>query len=218
MESQMQDEKLLAGLRDQRDVLLGRNKVLAAQHQQLYRSAATGDKAAQLKVNKINTEASTIGHEMVALEVQITEVDKRLDAARIAESIAIAREKAAHIVALNAQLKEELDNADDALADAIGSVLSARKLLGDLHALGVTSPTDQMFRLIVTARIKTEVQLLPPAWVNDFEFMRLLPSQKRAFKPNADVTRGKGMADIATAWHNQIANQIAHQLPKQQEV
>lgn len=48
------------------------------------------------------------------------------------------RTKAEQIVVLNAKLKEELDDADDAFADAISSVLSARALLMEMHTLPTT--------------------------------------------------------------------------------
>jgi hypothetical protein len=122
-------------------------------------------------------------------------LSSRADAARAAD-----REKAGQIAALNVQLKEELENADDALSDAITSVLSARDLLMKMHSLGVTSPTDQMFRINSVAVLKTALQLLPQPWVNDFEFMRLSPSQKKFFRP------------LAAGWHDQITNQTAARL------
>ena len=70
-------------------------------------------------------------------------------------------EKAKQIAALNLKLKEALDDADDAFFAAIGSVLAARTLLQDMHALGVTSPTDPMFRINSVAVIKMVLQLLP---------------------------------------------------------
>jgi hypothetical protein len=65
---------------------------------------------------------------------------------------------------------------------------------------GTASPTDPMFRINSVTVIKTAIQLLPQPWINDFEFARLAPSQKKASRP------------LATAWHDQIANQIAQRL------
>jgi hypothetical protein len=84
-------------------------------------------------------------------------------------------------------------------------VLVARDLLAQLHGLGVTSPTDQMFRINAVIAIKTALQLLPSNWISDFEFQRLAPSQKKTFKPLAD------------AWCSQIENQTAQRLPKKEE-
>jgi hypothetical protein len=50
--------------------------------------------------------------------------------------------------------------------------------------------------------IKTVIQMLPGPYINDFEFMRLSPGQKKSFKSLAD------------AWSLTISNQIADRLPK----
>jgi hypothetical protein len=68
-----------------------------------------------------------------------------------AEAGAADREKAEQISALNAQFKEQLEDADEAFSDAISSVLSARDLLMKMHTLGVAAPIDQQFRINVVA-------------------------------------------------------------------
>lgn len=164
--------------------------------------AHTGDKKSRTRLDEINIASAKFASEFASIEAAIIEANKNLDAAQAAEAQAADRTKAEQIAALNAKLKEELDDADDAFADAISSVLSARALLMEMHTLGVTSPTDQMFRINSVAAIKTVIQLLPQPWINDFEFARLAPSQKKAFKP------------LAIAWRDQIANQISNQLPQ----
>jgi hypothetical protein len=75
----------------------------------------------------------------------------------------------------------------------------------EMNTLGIASPTDQLFRINSVAAIKTVIQKLPSSWINDFEFSRLAPSQKKEFKP------------LATAWCGSIANRIAQPLPKKEE-
>jgi hypothetical protein len=194
-------ERICSDLQDQRQKLLDKIKTLGEQREQVSYAAHTGDKAAKAKLDRINVESSTIGHEVVGVEAAIAEADRRLAAARKAEALALDHERATQIAELSAKFKEELGNADDALSDAVSSILEARKLLEEMHTLGVTSPTDAMFRINAVAVLKTSLQLLPNAYVNDFEFMRLAPSQKKSFRPLAD------------AWGATIANQIAARLP-----
>jgi hypothetical protein len=52
---------------------------------------------------------------------------------------------------------------------------------------------------VVTA-IKTVIQQLPSPYINDFEFARLSPLQKKHFR------------NLAAGWCDQIANQIAARL------
>jgi hypothetical protein len=59
----------------------------------------------------------------------------------------------------------------------------------EMRALGLASPTDQLFRINIVAAIKSVIQQLPSPWINDFEFMRLSPSQKKEFKPLAGAIR-----------------------------
>ncbi len=158
----------------------------------------------QARLSEINAEDTSLTANIASVESALTVARANLKDAQQAEGVAADREKATRINELNTKLKEELDNVDDAFADAIGSVLSARALLMQMQALGVTSPTDQMYRINSVAVIKTELQKLPSPWVSDFEFARLSPSQKKNFK------------DLATAWHDQIVNQIAGRLPKKE--
>jgi hypothetical protein len=72
----------------------------------------------------------------------------------------------------------------------------------EMHRLGIASPTDQLFKINTVAAIKSVLQNLPHAWINDFEFMRLAPSQKNEFR------------QIAVAWCAQITSQIAARLPE----
>jgi hypothetical protein len=82
--------------------------------------------------------------------------------------------------------------------------LLARSLLMEMHSLGVTAPIDQQFRINVVACIKTVIQTLPGPYINDFEFMRLSPSQKKSFK------------SLAESWGPTISNQIAARLPQKE--
>lgn len=182
--------------------LLQERAELADERGRVALGAHTGDKKSRSRLDEINVASAKFASEFASVEAAITEANKNLDAARRAEAQAADRTKAERIAALNAKLKEELDDADDAFADAISSVLSARALLMEMHTLGVTSPTDQMFRINSVAVIKTVIQLLPQPWINDFEFARLAPSQKKAFK------------EIVSGWCSTIERQVADRLPK----
>lgn len=154
----------LASLDDKRKALVAKATELDAERKQIaFAAHSSNDSKARARLDTINLEYATFASEMNSLTEAITEANSRLAAAQAAEALAADREKAKQIAALNAKLKEELDDADDALADAINSVLSARALLMEMHTLGVTSPTDQMFRVNSVAVIKTAIQLLPPA-------------------------------------------------------
>jgi hypothetical protein len=198
-------ERDLNNLEDQREVLFSRAKHLSKQREQVAFAALTGDKQAKAKLAEINAEDVSQAASIASVEAALTVARANLANANAAAASAADRDRANRIAALNAKLKEELDNADDALSDAIGSVLGARALLMEMHALGVSSPTDQMFRINSVAVIKTVLQNLPQPWINDFEFSRLAPSQKKAFRP------------LAESWCDQIANQIAARLNEQKQ-
>jgi hypothetical protein len=196
-------ERDLNNLEEQREALFSRAKLLSKQRDHIAFAALTaGDKAAKAKLSDINAEDIGLAANIASVEAALTVARANLATAETAEATAAGQERAKLIAELNAKLKAQLVDADEAFSDAIASVLNARTLLQDMHALGVTSPTDQQLRINSVAAIKTTLQLLPQPWVNDFEFMRLAPSQKKTFKP------------LATAWHDQIANQIAARLPK----
>jgi len=195
-------ERDLTNLEEQRGTLFSRAKLLSKERDQIAFAALTaGDKKAKDRLREINLEDINLTANIASVEAALVVARANLNTAKAAEASAADIEKAKQIAALNAKLKEELDNADDALSDAIGSVLSARTLLQNIHALGAPSPTDQLFRINAVAAIKSALQKLPQPWINDFEFSRLAPSQKKEFKP------------LATAWCGSIANQIVHRLP-----
>jgi hypothetical protein len=195
------NDATLASLEDKRKALVTKATELADERQRVSFAAHTGDAKARQRLDKINIETAAHTSEFESIEAALAEANKRLELAKRTEASTADREKAKAIAVLNAQLKEQLDDADDAFADAISSVLSARALLMEMRGLGVTSPTDQMFRINAVAVIKTVIQNLPQPWINDFEFARLAPSQKKNFN------------SLAESWCNQIANR----LPKKEE-
>jgi hypothetical protein len=196
-------ERDLANLEAQREVLFSRANAISKEREQIAHAALVGnDKNAKEALRRLNLEDASHGANIASVEAALCVARANLANAKHAAGCAADIAKAAQATELNNKLREELDNADDAFSDAITSVLNARKLLMDMHALGVTSPTDQMFRINSVAAIKTVLQLLPQPWINDFEFMRLAPSQKKSFRP------------LAAGWCDQIMNQIAARLPK----
>jgi hypothetical protein len=198
-------ERDLNNLEEQREALFSRAKLLSKQREQVAFAALTGDKQAKVRLAEINAEDTSHTASIASVEAALTVARANLKAAQHGEAIAADREKAKAIAALNIKLKEELDNADDAFADAIGSLLSARAVLVEMHTLGITSPTDAMFRINSVAAIKSVIQKLPNHYINDFEFMRLAPSQKKEFR------------QLAIAWCDQITSQTSARLPKKTE-
>jgi hypothetical protein len=199
-------ERDLHSLEEQREALFLRAKLLSKERDQIAFAALTaGDRKAKARLSEINAEDASLAANIASVEAALTVGRANLANAHTAEASAADRANALQIQELNAKLKEALDDADDAFADAIGSVLAARTLLQDMHALGVSSPTDQMFRINSVACIKTVIQMLPGPYISDFEFMRLSPSQKKSFKSLAD------------AWGLTISNQIAARLPQKED-
>jgi transcriptional regulator of aromatic amino acid metabolism len=198
-------ERDLNNLEEQREALFSRAKLLSRTREQVAHAAlVAGDKKAKEKLAEINAEDTGLAAHVASVDAALVVARANLAAAQLVEAGAADHEKAKQIAELNGKLKEQLDDANDAFADAIESVLSARALLMEMHGLGVTSPTDQLFRINAVAAIKTAIQKLPEPWIRDFEFSRLAPSQKKEFKP------------LAATWHAGIENQIAHRLPKKE--
>jgi hypothetical protein len=192
-------ERDLDNLEEQRESLFSRAKLLSKERDQIAFAALTaGDKKAKERLKDINAEDTGLAANIASVDAALTVARANLVAAQQDAAGAADIEKANRIAEMNEKLKEALGNADDAFADAIASVLDARTLLQDMQSLGVSSPTDPMFRINAVAAIKTVLQLLPQPWINDFEFMRLAPSQKKEFK------------SLAAGW----CNQIAARLPK----
>jgi hypothetical protein len=112
---------------------------LSKQRDQIAFAALTaGDKQSKEKLREINLEDVGLAANLASVEAALSVARANLKAAQAAEASAADHEKAKQIAELNTKLKEELDNADDAFADGIGSVLSARGLLMEMRALGVT--------------------------------------------------------------------------------
>jgi hypothetical protein len=199
-------ERRLAGTVDRRECRRSRRysraKLLSKQREAVAFAAHTGDKQAKLKLADINAEDASLAGNLASVEAALTVARANVAAAKVAEAQTADHEKARQVAALNAKLKEQLDDANDAFADAIESVLSARALLQEMTVLGVVSPTDQLFRINSVAAMKTVIQKLPSSWINDFEFSRLAPPQKKQFR------------DLANSWCNQIANLVAQRLPQ----
>jgi hypothetical protein len=194
----------LANLEDQREVLFSRAKLLSKKREQVAFAALTGDKAAKAELRDINLEDVNAAGNIASVEAALVVARNNLASAKAAAAGAADHQKARQIAELNTKLKEVLDDADDAFADAIASTLSARGLLMEMHALGVAAPSDQQYRINAVAAIKTAIQLLPSPYISDFEFARLAPSQKKTFK------------DLAAAWTAQIANHVTARLGEKQ--
>jgi hypothetical protein len=91
--------------------------------------AHTGDKKSRSRLDEINIASAKFASEFASIEAAIAEANKRLDTEHHNAKRAADRANAEQIAALNAKLKEALDDADDAFADAMASVLGARDLL-----------------------------------------------------------------------------------------
>ena len=202
-------EKILGDLQDQRDALLGRIRTLGQQREQVSYAAHTGSKDAKAKLDRINIEASTIGHDIVSIEAAIAEANKRLKAAQLVVDQEADRVKAEQFYAQARGLKtafvENGINAGDALSDFVGSVLEMKQQRDDMEALGVTAPHSRQFLVNVTIAIKTALQTLPQPYVNELQnWSLLLHPARRSFK------------DITADWEVMIDRQIADRLPKKE--
>ncbi|SHK94303.1 hypothetical protein [Bradyrhizobium lablabi] len=195
----------LNSIEEQREALISRAKLLNKQREAVAFAAHTGDAKAKEKLRTINLEDIGLASNIASVGAALVVARANLAAAQRAEAQAADRAKAEQIAGLNAQLKEQLEDADAALVDAMASVLAAKELLSQLHNLGVASPSDQMFRVNAVTCIKTAIQELPSPYINDFEFARLAPLQKKHFK------------NLAAAWCDQITNQIAARLGENKE-
>jgi hypothetical protein len=194
-------ERDLNNLEEMRESIASRAALLDRQRKSIAFAALTaGDPKSKAKLADINAEDAGLVANIASVEAALTVARANLATAKQAELSAADHEKAAQIAELNVKLKEQLDDADAAFADAIESVLSARALLQEMHGLGVGSPTDQLFRINCVVCIKTAIQKLPEIFVRDLLETRLAPSQKKQFR------------DLASGWFTQIANQIAARL------
>jgi hypothetical protein len=194
-------ERDLSNLEQQREAIVSRAAQLDKQRKAIAFAALTaGDKQSKLKLAEINAEDIGLAANIASVEAALTVARANLEAAHAAEARSVDREKAERIAALNMKFREQLLNADDAFADAINSVLSAKDLLAEMHSLGVANPIDNLFRINSVTCVKTIIQKLPTNWCNDFEFMRLSPGQKTEFKK------------LAAAWADQIERQNAARL------
>src|ERR1700733_2071678 len=166
-------ERDLNNLEEQKETIFSRAKLLSKERDRIAFAALTAaDKKAKDRLREINLEDVTLDGNIASVEAALTVARQNLADAQHCEAQAADNAKAQGIAELNIKLKEELDNAGDAFADAIGSVLSARELLMQMRGLGVASPTDQLFRINIVAAIKSVIQRLPEPWIRDFEFMR----------------------------------------------
>jgi hypothetical protein len=198
-------EKIAADLQDQRDALIGRIKTLGTQREAVSYAAYTGNKDAKAKLDKINIEASTIGHEIVSIEAAIAEANKRLATAQQAEASAADRTKALQITKLKTAFIENGINAGDALSDFIGFILEMKQQRDDMEALGIKAPISRQFLVNTTIAIKTALMLLPQPMVNELQDWRLLLSTQRMDFKN-----------ITASWDAMITRQIAERLPKKE--
>ena len=155
-------ERDLNNLEEQKETIFSRAKLLSKERDRIAFAALTAaDKKAKDRLREINLEDVTLDGNIASVEAALTVARQNLADAQHCEAQAADNAKAQGIAELNIKLKEELDNAGDAFADAIGSVLSARELLMQMRGLGVASPTDQLFRINIVAAIKSVIQRLP---------------------------------------------------------
>jgi hypothetical protein len=174
-----------------------RKLALDEARQRIAYAAHTGDKKAKQELTNNNAQTIALINDQDAIGLALIEANRRLGAAKAAEAAASDREREKRIAALIPKLKEALDNVSDAYEDAHGSRRDAHAIFQELRALGAPVPSDQMIRINAVVCIKTHIQELPSPYINDFEFSRLAPSQKKTFRQ----------------WGAQI---IAHLLPKKE--
>jgi chromosome segregation ATPase len=195
-------EKIAADLQDQRDALIGRIKTLGTQREAVSYAAYTGNKDAKAKLDKINIEASTIGHEIVSIEAAIAEAEKRLNTAKAAEAQAADRTNALKLRDKLAKFRELGAVLDDCFTDFKSAGFEQKQVLDDIHNLGQPTPSAQQYRVLCEVALKTAVQGTP-FWSQDFPAMA--PNQRKTFK------------SIGDAWCEVIEANIAARLGEQKK-
>ena len=193
-------ERDLNNLEEQREALFSRAKLLSKQREAIAFAALTGDKQAKARLAEINAEDTSHSANIASVEAALTVARANLDAAQRNEAIAADRAAAEQARKLNDEFKEYGADADEALSDAISAILKMIALRDQMAALGITAPSGQQLRINSVVAVKSALQNLPQPWINDFEFARLAPSQKKSFKT------------ISQGWGEMIERQIAQRV------
>ena len=164
-----------------------------------------GDPKARVRLDKITAETLTLANEQKSVEEALVTAVARVNVARAGAAMAADREKAFAVRSKLVEFHElgtDLDDACNDIADCLGKMIA---MLDEIHGLGQSFPTSEQFRINATMALKTMVQTLPQHWVNDFEFQRLAPNQKKTFRMLVD------------GWTATIERQIAEKLGETNE-
>ena len=199
-------EQTISRLEDKRKQLNVRAVELADERGRIaFGALAEADPKARTRLEKIHAETATLASETSALEAALNEAASRLEIAKRNEAIAadraaalLLKQKLAKFAALGADVDEAFD-------DGISSLLEMMSLLNEMHQLGQSAPTTDQFRVNGTICLKTLIQMLPTHWLNDFEFARLAPNQKKSFK------------SVCAGWVQMITANVAARLGEKQE-
>jgi hypothetical protein len=140
-----QAETTVADLEIKRHGLIDKGRQLDAERQRVSFAAHTGDKAARVALDKINTQSTIHGSELASIEAAIVEAKQRLASARTAEAKAADRAAAEQLRKLNIRFRELGLIVDDAFADVISASNEMREVLDQMRALGITAPSHQQF-------------------------------------------------------------------------
>jgi hypothetical protein len=193
-------ETIVRELNEKRAHSVNRKIELAEDLKRIGYAVHTGDASAKQKLAKLNAEAQTLDNDILTLDGALSEAAARLSAARETEALATSKANALLLREKVAKFKELGIELGEACADVVLGVTEMIDVLGETHDLGQPFPSSEQFRVNTTNAIKSLIQSLPQAWVRDFEFPLLNPSQRKDF------------GQLALSWSDTIERQIAARL------
>jgi hypothetical protein len=187
-------------LEDKRQHVVQKSIELTETRRQISYAAHTGDQKSRAKLDKINGEMATLASEIDSIGSAIIEGNERLRIAMEDEEREADRARAQELREKLVKFQELGQQLDDSCWDLSQSLAEIIAVVRDMHALGATTPTNDMFRINTTLALKSMLQTLPQSYVNDLEFQRLQPSQKKNFKT------------LVSGWSESIERNIAARL------
>lgn len=198
MTNEIEDaNKIIAALEDKRKHLNLRAVELSDERNKIsFGAHVEGDAKARKRLDAINIELATMASEQSSVDAALVEAQSRLATAQRDEALAADRANAEALRIKLSRFNELGLIVDDAVWDVATSINEMVATLNEMHALGATSPTGVQLRVNGVLALKAMLQELPQLWVNDFDFSRLAPNQKKQFK------------DLCAGWSQMIQQNI----------
>jgi hypothetical protein len=176
-------EATVTRLQAQREQLLAeRAKAEGETGRHAYAAHAQGDMKALEALDEIATSIARLDARIREVGFALAEANRVLLEARQAAATAADRAKAEEARKIAQRIAVRLGRVDEHFAHAFGELRGAIEALDELHAAGVTSPSDTQFRVHALLCLKTVIGLLPRTWRNDLtESIEIGPLQRTTF-------------------------------------